>query len=108
MLLRFPIHNDSLTLTGSAVGPEGLTVAVLMYWTLAHVRHTGPGGKSERGINEKEAEDSRFTYSTVHTNARSERRGEIASVCHPYPVHKQRVEEVRVDIIPGSVSFAIK
>lgn len=35
-----PRHRYSLSLAGSAVGDEGLTEAVFMNRTLAHVRHT--------------------------------------------------------------------
>ena len=37
-----PEDGDSLPLAGSAVGDEGLTVAVFMDRTLTHVRHTRP------------------------------------------------------------------
>lgn len=37
-----PEDRYSLPLTGSAVGDEGLTVAVFMDRTLTHVRHTRP------------------------------------------------------------------
>lgn len=37
-----PGHGDPLPLTGSAVGDEGLTVAVFVDGTLTHVRHTRP------------------------------------------------------------------
>lgn len=37
-----PEDGYSLPLTGSAVGDEGLTVAVFMDRTLTHVRHTRP------------------------------------------------------------------
>lgn len=39
-VVRLPLDGHSLPLTGSAVGNEGLTVAVFMDWTLTHVRHT--------------------------------------------------------------------
>lgn len=38
--IGLPGDRDPLPLTGSAVGDEGLTVAVFVDWTLAHVRHT--------------------------------------------------------------------
>lgn len=37
-----PEDGDSLSLTGSTVGDEGLTVTVFMDRTLAHIRHTRP------------------------------------------------------------------
>lgn len=38
--IGLPGDRDPLPLTGSAVGDEGLTVAVFVDRTLAHVRHT--------------------------------------------------------------------
>lgn len=48
-----PEDGHSLPLAGSAVGDEGLTVAVFMDRTLTHVRHTRPteaGGQKMRYI----------------------------------------------------------
>ena len=48
VLLGSPVHHRSLSLTGSAVGHEGLTVTVLMHRTLTHVCYTGPERKDVR------------------------------------------------------------
>lgn len=76
MLLRFPIHNDALSLTGSAVGPERLTVAIFMHRTFAHVRHTGP----VRKVKKKKTIERFLLSLTGHTNARYSTCSEIASV----------------------------
>lgn len=45
--VRLPKDGDSLPLTGSAVGDEGLAVAVFMDRTLTHICHTRPVERAE-------------------------------------------------------------
>lgn len=70
-----PQHGHGLPGAGSAVGDEGLAVAVLMDRTLAHVRHTRPAG------------DTRVTSGSFDTN-----RARQTAFCVSAPVKRAEVD----------------